>query len=189
MSDLGLRCACGALTGRLADRTAKAGTRVVCHCADCRAFQVAIGREDPGADAGVDILQIAPAGLQIDGEMAALRLSPRGPIRFYAPCCGTPIATTMTSRTVPFAGLLTTILEDPDSLGKPRARVNIKSADGSVKHHKMGRMVRAIVSGAIGAMMRGERKVTPFFDAQTGAPVAAPVILDKARKAEIYRAL
>lgn len=161
----------------------------MCHCADCRAFQVAIGRDDPGAEAGVDILQIAPAGLEISGEMAAMRLSPRGPFRFYAPCCGTPIATTMTSRTVPFAGLLTGVLDDAESLGKIHVRVNMKGANGSVKHHKMGRMVRSILSGALGAVLRGERKTTPFFDAETGAPVAEPVILDKTRKAEIYRAL
>ena len=187
--DLTLRCACGALTGCLAGRTAKAGTHIVCHCRDCRAFQVAVGRDDPGADRGVNVLQIGPAGLKITGDMAAIRMSPRGPFRFYAACCGTPIATTMTKPTIPFAGLLTAVLEDPDRLGPVRANVNITGADGSVKHKRIGRVVRAIFSNAGSACLRGERKVTPFFDPETGAPVVEPVVIDKERKAEIYRAL
>lgn len=66
--------------------------------------------------------------------MACMRLSPRGPYRFYAPCCGTPIATTMTSRTVPFAGLLAGLVVEADRLGPVRANVNITGADGKVKH-------------------------------------------------------
>lgn len=189
MTDLALRCACGALTGRVAARTVKAGIHVVCHCRDCRAFQVALGRDDPGAVAGVDIFQISPAGLEIAGEMAVMRLSPRGPLRFYAPCCGSPIATTTTSRKIPFAGLLTDILETPEVLGPVRADVNIPAAGGGVKHRKVGRSLRALISNGIATYMRGERKVTPFFDEETGAPVVEPVVIDKARKAEIYRAL
>lgn len=184
-----LSCQCGALTGQVTDTALKSGTRLICHCRDCRAFQVALGRPDPGAAAGVDIIQLPPSGLTLTGEMAAMRLSPRGPFRFYAPCCGAPIATTMTRRTVPFAGLLTSMIVEANRLPKVRAWVNITGADGTVKHKRAGRAVRALFANAAGACLRGERTLTPFFDAKTGAPMAEPEVIDKTRKAEIYRAL
>lgn len=121
--------------------------------------------------------------------MACMRLSPRGPLRFYAPCCGTPIATTMTGRTLPFAGMLAGLVVEAERLGPVRAHVNITGPDGKVKHRNMGRMVRSILSNAIGAYLRREARETPFFDADTGLPVVTPVVLDKARKAEVYAAL
>ena len=101
---ISLRCHCGTLRGTLAAKTVKSGTHLTCHCRDCRAFQVAVGRDDPGAVDGVRILQIGPAGMEItEGaeHLAALRLSPRGPLRFYAACCGTPIATTPSKLSIP----------------------------------------------------------------------------------------
>lgn len=31
--------------------------------------------------------------------------------------------------------------------------------------------------------------MTPFFDAETGLPVVTPVVLERARKAEVYASL
>ncbi len=187
-----LRCQCGALRGTLAEKTVKSGTHLTCHCRDCRAFQVAVGRDDPGASDGVRILQIGPAGLEItegSEHLAALRLSPRGPLRFYAACCGTPIATTPSKLSLPFAGLIAEIIEDQNALGRVRAEVNVTALDGKVKHKGMGRVVRALFANAGAAIIKGERKKTPFFDADTGQPVVEPVVIDKARKAEIYAGL
>lgn len=173
----------------MAARTVKSGTHIICHCRDCRAFQVALGQPDPGAETGISIFQIAPAGLALHGEMAALRLSPRGPFRFYAPCCGTPIATTLTRRTMPFAGMLSGMVVAPERLGPVRAHVHMTGLDGKVTHRHMGRMVRALFSNAGSTYLRGEARLTPFFDAATGRPVVEPVVIEKARKAEIYSAL
>ncbi len=95
----------------------------------------------------------------------------------------------MTRRTIPFAGLMTDVIVDASRLPKVRAWVNITGADGSVKHKRMGRLVRGLFGNALGACLRGERTKTPFFDAGTGAPVIQPVIIDRARRAEIYGAL
>jgi hypothetical protein len=176
----------------LAAKTLKSGTYLTCHCRDCRAFQVALGRDDPGAAAGVPIVQIGPAGMEItEGHehLAALRLSPRGPLRFYAACCGTPIATTPSKLSLPFAGILADMIEDKSALGRVRAQVNITGADGKVTHRRIGRVVMALFANAGAAIMKGERKRTPFFEAATGKPVVEPVVIDKARKAEIYNRL
>ena len=187
-----LRCQCGALRGTLADKTVKSSVHVSCHCRDCRAFQVALGRDDPGAAEGVRVLQIGPAGMEITQgveHLAALRLSPRGPLRFYASCCNTPIATTPSRLSLPFAGLLAEVVEDQNALGRVRAQVNITQMDGKVTHKRMGRVVRALFANAGAAMLRGERKKTPFFNAETSQPVVQPELIDKARKAEVYAKL
>lgn len=173
----------------MAAQTVKTGIHVVCHCSDCRAFQVALGQPDPGAEAGIPIVQVGPAGLKISGRMAALRLSPNGPFRFYAPCCGTPIATTLTRRTLPFAGILAGLVAQPEHLGPVRAHLNMTGPDGTVKHRHIGRSVRTLFANAGRAYLRGEARITPFFDLETGAPVVEPQVIDKARKDDIYRGL
>ncbi|MEJ6391397.1 DUF6151 family protein [Gymnodinialimonas ulvae] len=176
----------------MTEKTLKSGTHLTCHCRDCRAFQVAVGRDDPGATNGVHIVQIAPAGMEVTQgaeHLAALRLSPRGPLRFYAACCGSPVATTPSKLALPFAGVLAEMIEDQSALGRVRAQVNITGPDGRVTHKRMGRVVRALFANAGAALLNGDRKKTPFFDAETGKPVVVPVLLDKGRKAEIYRAL
>ncbi|MEX3016334.1 DUF6151 family protein [Gymnodinialimonas hymeniacidonis] len=192
MGEVSLSCQCGALRGTLTEKTLKSGTHLTCHCKDCRAFQVAVGRDDPGAIDGVRIVQIGPGGMAITQgveHLAALRLSPRGPLRFYAACCGTPIATTPSKLSIPFAGLLADMVEHQDALGRVRAQVNITQPDGKVTHKRMGRVVMALFSNAGAAILKGERKKTPFFDAETGRPVVDPVVIDKVRKAEIYARL
>ncbi len=189
---ISLRCQCGALRGSLAAKTVKSGTHLTCHCRDCRAFQVAVGRDDPGAADGVRILQIGPAGMEITQgveHLAALRLSPRGPLRFYAACCGTPIATTPSKLSIPFAGLITEMVEDQGALGRVRAQVNISGPGGKTTHRRAGRVVMALVANVGAALIKGERKKTPFFNAETGRPVVEPKVIDKARKAEIYASL
>ena len=81
------------------------------------------------------------------------------------------------------------MIEDKSALGRVRAQVNITGADGKVTHRRIGRVVMALFANAGAAIMKGERKRTPFFEAATGKPVVEPVVIDKARKAEIYSRL
>ena len=81
------------------------------------------------------------------------------------------------------------IVEDQTALGRVRAQVNITGAGGTVKHKRMGRVVRALFANAGAAILKGERKKTPFFDAETGRPVVEPQLIDRTRKAEIYASL
>lgn len=77
---LGFSCACGSLSGHIDAAAAKQGTRIVCHCADCRAVELYHGAPDP-KDSGVDLLQLNPDMVKIAQgaeHLQLLQLSPRG---------------------------------------------------------------------------------------------------------------
>ncbi|MBF9044644.1 hypothetical protein HKCCE4037_14970 [Rhodobacterales bacterium HKCCE4037] len=182
-------CDCGKLRGELDAKTLKAATRVVCHCDDCRAFHVAVGRPDPGAADGVDILQLAPAGMRLTQgveHLAALRLSPKGLVRWYASCCDTPLAATMPNNVVPFAGLLTGRLTSTERLGRVQAHGFLRNARGEVRHQNIGRLVRGMLSRTVAAYVSGRAKQTPFRDPESGDFIVEPMLVDRARRDEIY---
>lgn len=106
--DVALSCRCGAMRGTL-QAGPGLGLHVVCSCDDCRAYARALGRDDVLDDnGGTDIWQAPPARVRITAgreHLRCLRLSDQGLLRFHAGCCSTPIANTMASAKVPFAGV------------------------------------------------------------------------------------
>mgnify|MGYP002788199585 CR=1 FL=1 len=92
---LQVACRCGRVRATLDEPSPRALGRIVCYCADCQAFAHHLGRADLlNEKGGSDIVPVAPASLVFrEGRdrIAAVRLSPRGPHRFYATCCNTPV--------------------------------------------------------------------------------------------------
>ena len=184
-------CACGAVRGELSGEAAKSATRVQCHCNDCRAFQVACDRPDPGAHDGTALLHVAPAGLKITQgaeHLRAFRFYPRGLYRWHTECCNTPLAATLPSRAIPFAGLLVNTFDTPEAVGRIRVHGFIKQLNGQYKHKGAGRLARGLLSRTVAAYMRGEARTPPFRNA-AGQPISAPRLIGKSRKAEIYASL
>lgn len=108
-SALSFSCGCGAVEGACRDAGGNMGARVICYCADCQAFAFFLGRENDYLDAagGTDIYQTAPSRLSIVKGIEHVRrvaVTPKGMHRFYADCCKTPLANTIASRQLPFAG-------------------------------------------------------------------------------------
>ena len=177
-----IRCACGTVQGRI--ERPPWTNRVVCYCASCQAFPARLGKADEVLDehGGSDILQTAPSAVTLDRgreHLACLRLTPKGPLRWYASCCNTPIGNTPANPKLSFVGLLHSCLGSHEALdgafGAPRMRFFAGDAKGEPKPEGKvpvwgmfgfaGRMLRAWLSG-------GYRR-TPFFDAR-GEPVAEP---------------
>ena len=137
-----LRCRCGEVSGRVDDASPQTVNRVICCCDDCQAFSYHLGRADLlDAQGGSDIVQVAPAALSFHrgaDRIVGLRLTPKGPFRWYSSCCNTPLGNT-TGPAVPFVGIVVQGFQnastDPDALfGKSLAsdpRVAL-SADDSV---------------------------------------------------------
>src|SRR5690606_34164535 len=102
-----LCCTCGAVRGELDRRAVYA--RVVCYCRDCRAFARVLARLDILDDAGgTDIVTMRPAGLRFPqgrDQLACLSLGPKGPLRWYAACCGTPVGNTSRNPAFPYVGV------------------------------------------------------------------------------------
>ncbi|WP_232313432.1 DUF6151 family protein [Enterovibrio coralii] len=125
MSELTIRCECGTLTGVLEDVSPKRGNHMMCYCDDCQRYARYLGDAEKWLDewGGTEVFQVAPAKIKIltgADQLKCVRLKPKGIYRYYAKCCRTPIANTISYKTA-FAGLPVAILhgENKDALLGP----------------------------------------------------------------------
>jgi hypothetical protein len=195
-----LKCSCGKMRG-MAVVDPQGSNRAVCLCGDCQSFAHFLGRaaEILDKNGGTDIVPLAPRNFRLtqgQEHLACLRLSPKGMFRWYAGCCQTPIANAP-SAALPFLGtvhLFFDLPRDPavrdQALGPVRAKFYGK--DG---HGEMGpdispgipplwfilRTMKFMLLGKI----RGMHRPSPFFVADSGAPVVEPRVLTKAEREEV----
>lgn len=178
-------CACGAIAGTLSPSGPGAGTHIACHCDDCRAAQLWCGAADPSLE-GVRIYQTTPDTLHLDhghDKLGLMRLGPKGLLRWYATCCNAPLCNTLARPGLPFVGLMADRIAPPSALGPLRAHAFVPTGPGKPPRHRGAlRMVFAVLSRMIGARISGKWRQTPFFDPDTGAPVAAARILSRAER-------
>lgn len=181
-------CDCGSLSGHITAKGVKSGTHVVCYCPDCRAGELYFDQPDP-APGPVDIFQMSPDAVVIEKgaeHLALMRLSPKGLFRWYAKCCNAPIATTMRSVKLPFAGFNVRRIAEPERLGPVVAKGFIQTESGH-KHENFGRAAFSLLGRLISARISGRWRNTPFFNSETGEPVAEARILSKEERAALYR--
>ncbi|MCY7296764.1 DUF6151 family protein [Alteromonas sp. a30] len=187
MSEVLLQCQCKKVEGRILNVSPKDGTRVSCYCKDCQAFAQALHKQDSVLDefGGTDIYQASPARVKIEKgqeHVSCLRLTEQGLYRWYAGCCNTPIANTL-SPDKPFVGLIHSFIADTDKeakLGQPQARANLRGATARIPDSMKlplseRRYVWRILSRILWWKLSGQGKPNPFF--KDDKPVVAPKIL------------
>lgn len=195
---LDYRCRCGELRARIVVEPGDRPRRAVCHCRDCQAFQHALGTAETVLDAhgGTEILMLSPAGLSFarGGEhLAALRLYPKGLLRWYAGCCDTPLGNTPAARRFPHLGLIAAPLRETngeraltDAAGPVRERIFGADAVGGVPpgaHRKVPFSMIPPTLLALGARLRrGDHRRSPLFD-EAGEPVVRPRVFADAERA------
>lgn len=113
-----IHCACGSLHGEILGLEPSNCNRCICYCDDCRAFARFLGKEETVLDplGGTEIVQLSPARIRLlrgEEHLAAIRLSPRGPLRWYASCCMSPLGNTVEGSRLPFAGMIRPTLRPP----------------------------------------------------------------------------
>ena len=149
-SSLMLSCSCGSMSWSLASAAPR--RHVVCYCADCRSFPTALGHpEFLDENGGLHILQTVPGHVTITHghqHLAALKLSPKGMVRYHSGCCGTPIANVLEKKTLPFVGLA--IPAPAEQCGPVRSRVNVDSTRGKVKELNPAAAFFTVFGRAIG---------------------------------------
>lgn len=187
-----LRCRCGALQGHV--ELNGSSNRMVCYCQDCQAFARFLGRTDKVLDAqgGSHVVQLAPHRIKFTqgaANLAVVRLSAQGMLRWYAACCRTPVGNTMTGRNMPFTGLLAQCLDTAPleaAFGPVRASANTESAIGEPKPRAFGLLgaLLRIFGLVLGSRLSGRYKDTPFFTA-SGTPVAEPMVLSAEERARL----
>ena len=166
-------CECGLVEARVPAR----GARVVCYCESCRAFVERLGCADRlDAEGGNDLFQVDPSEVKIVAgadRLAYLRVTEKGPLRWYATCCNTPMANTLATRAVAFASFQSHDLRPQEGLPEVGARVNLRGATGHVEGARGS--VWPMILGLLGRTLRGYAtgawRRNPFFDA-SGKPIA-----------------
>jgi hypothetical protein len=192
--DIKLKCKCGALQGLAKDISNSTGRRAVCMCDDCQAYAhyLGIASEVLDANGGTDIFPVAPAKLKITHgleNLKCLRLTKKGLYRWYAGCCKTPIANSMASPKVPFAGVVHNFMDHAtdgitrdQALGLVQSKFQAKFGIGPLPQdaHKsvpLGIILTTIKFLALG-FIKQEHRPSPFFD-DNGQPRVAPYVLTR----------
>lgn len=169
-------CTCAKMRWRIAADAP--GTHLVCYCADCqtaaRFLDHRIARLD--SEGGSEIFQTLPAHFEFETgreHLAVLRLSPKGLLRWHAGCCGTPIANTLATPTLPFVGAI--LPPGTEGYGPVTALVNTVGTAGHIRETGVLGAHLSIMGRILRAWLLGKRG-SPFF-APDGAPVVQPRIL------------
>jgi hypothetical protein len=196
---LAVRCACGAVKGEV--QPSRNVNRGSCYCKDCQAFAHFLGRADEILDAhgGTEVVQIASRHVRFtagEENLACMRLTSKGLLRWYTTCCNTAIGNTLANPKLSFAGLVHTCLRANDSVsldaafGPPRLRVNTNSAKGDPKpkeKHLFGAIAR-LARMMLWARVSGGYRRSPFF-ASDGRPLARPRVLTQAELMNVRNAV
>jgi hypothetical protein len=191
---ISLKCQCGAMRGELLDVSPTRSTRLVCHCDDCQAFTTFLGREDVMDDhGGTELLHVTPAQVRITHgaeQLRCMRLSDKGMLRWYAACCRTPIANSLTPARLPFVSL-THAFVDPSTaprtldaaFGPIRYRIMARFARNGVPPNAHDRAPIGLILGSIRMLaigfVKGKYAPSAFLDNATGQPRVAVQVLTK----------
>ena len=189
--DLPLRCRCGHVHGLARDVAPSSGFRFVCYCRDCQAFARILARPDVlDAAGGTDIFQMAAGRVTLAAGTDAVRCLQfsRKVLRWYADCCGTPLANTAVGPRFPMVAVIHSFMGDPadgrsrdQALGPPLCRIFERSALAPLPPDAPppGSFGLFALRGSrfLGWWWRGLGRPHPFFDPHTGAPLAAPRVV------------
>lgn len=194
-----LRCTCGTLQGEL-DPGPTSG-RARCYCRDCQAYARFLERQDDILDphGGTDLIATLPSAVQFTAgleQLACMTLTGKGPLRWYAACCRTPIGNTSRDPKMAYVGVVRTCLALPSvsldqAFGPANIALNAGSAQGAVASTPWATFsgIFRIMGNAVKARLTGQYKNNPFFDASSGEPIRPPRPLSDEQKQALYRDL
>ena len=160
------QCGCKAVQAEVPAK----GNRILCYCASCREFVERLGKGDRLDSAGgSDLMQVSPDGVHITqgiDHLRWMRLTEKGPVRWYASCCNTPMVNTLATRGLPFASFQTHDLTPKEALPPVRAHVHLKGATQRVEDPKGSfiSLVFSLLGSAAKARVTGRWRNNPFFD-------------------------
>ena len=197
-ADLPLRCRCGAVRGVARGVSPVKVNHCFCYCDDCQAFVHFLGRAGDIFDehGGTEITQMSQASVAFTAgtdKIAAVKLTSKGLMRWYASCCGTPIGNTLGTSAMPFIGVIHAFIDAPSAaLGPIRGRGWGKRAKGGrAAVPKDGMPDALMIARMLGKLLkwrlRGDHKRSTLFDAVTGNPLVEPRVLDSVEREELRR--
>lgn len=181
------RCSCGQVRLHIARGPS---SRVVCYCKSCQGAARHLGHAELlDEKGGSDLLQTSPHLVEIvEGadRLEVMRLTPRGPYRWYASCCNMPVCNTVPSRHLSFVSIMAARFDQPEKAGKVIARVFTEGAKGAApKSFGTVRLLGGVLARVLSAKLSGRWRDNPFFDAN-GVPRAEPRTLSAEERRAAY---
>ena len=192
INEISLRCTCGKVQGTLS--SPRSSNRVICYCGDCQAFVRFLGRTDiMDASGGTDIVQVAQAQMKLPREeLRSMRLSEKGPLRWYTDCCKTPAGNMLASYRSPFVGFASALIVPgggrtlDEVVGPVKDAIHGRDAIGGCPPHAHPTASLGLIARSVGFLAKnallGRHTPSPFFDARTHAPVSPPKVLTPAER-------
>lgn len=191
-----LACSCGAVRATISDSARF--NRAICYCPSCQAFAHFLGRpaEILDSSGGTDVLQTQPRHIEFHQgveKLACVRLTDKGPLRWYTTCCRTPIGNTPANSRMSFIGLIHACLgsaQGPldESYGPVQMKVFTKYAVGEPKPRPFGLAggIVRVIGGLIADRLSGAYRRNPFFEVATHSPIKVPQLLTPQERDELY---
>lgn len=186
---LPLSCQCGTIKGEALSITPQLGTRLICYCEDCQNFIRHLNQTEAVLDQnhGTEIYQLPIAQVKITqgkAQLRCLRLSEKGPIRWYAECCKTPIGNTV-SADIPLIGLIHSFYQNAKPIenkaGPIRGYFFKKSAH---KFNKIPLLATIrIITKVIGWRIKKLNRPNDFFT-ESGQPLSSPIRINIVKKTQ-----
>ncbi len=200
--NVSLKCSCGAFRGVAQNISEKTARRIVCMCDDCQAYAHFLGRADEVLDTngGTDVFPVVPAKIKITQgieNLKCLRLTETGLLRWYAGCCKTPIANTLASPKIPYAGTIHTIMNHAGdhqtrekALGPIYARIHARFGIGELPKGSHQSAPLKVILTTIKFLLLGwikrQNQPSPFFNS-VGKPVVEPYILTHSERLSLRK--
>lgn len=194
-NEIPFRCECGAVSG-LVD-TGGTTFRGSCYCRDCRGYARFLGRPERILDdrGGTEVIGTIPSRLRfVSGaeRIASMTMTPKGPYRWYADCCRSPIGNTPRSAKAAYVGVLRCALAASDeevtrTFGPVKFAFAAESATAPVRSTPLGMAVAVfqVVGNMLYALASGRWRGNPFFRADGEPLVAARALTAEQRRSLI----
>ncbi|SPF80749.1 DUF6151 family protein [Pseudoprimorskyibacter insulae] len=171
------QCDCGQTKWSIKSDTP--GTALICYCTDCQNAATHLGSQTTLDSAGgTTIYQAMPSDITFEAGFDTVKMfmhRPDGIFRWYAGCCNTPIANTLKTTKIPFAGYV--LPAGNTAFGSNPPQVMTKSALSPIKQHGFAKVGFGVISRGLMAKLRGNTSGAPFFVG--GVPVRDPEVLSK----------
>jgi len=184
-----LECLCGAVKGKL---NVDPGSffHVHCLCCDCQSFASHLNSKEKILDehGGSELFQTYPAFMEVSegqDKIGCVQLRDKGLYRWHTTCCNMPLANTMNSSKVPFAGVSVKLMkfaneqEKMKILGPVTMKAFGKYSIGEMPKDAHPKFPISYMPKIIGFMLKGLfRKMnnpSPFFNGKE--PIAKVNVL------------
>lgn len=192
-----ISCSCGKVKGVAHNLSPSNSNHVLCSCKGCQSYAHYLGRTDDMLDAegGSNIVQINPSSFEItEGleHVACMSVTPKGPLRWFASCCNTPLGNGFREGGIPFLGVLPICIGHKGTsdevvrlFGPPRGHVNPPTPNPVGARVKNFFMLLRLFVMLMWWRLRGGKSYKPFFDKDTMRPIVKPIKLSEEERAAL----